>query len=544
MDRKQCCVSLSVQPSRGQMDEKFIVLIQNAPPGFQLTVHAFHQCEDKFKWEAFGHYTADATGTVNVSEDLSLGGTYLGVEPMGLLWSLTPVPGSKPGLMIRKLNVQTPMEVTISVYQDHQTEGFVDLVSLASVLVERWHMAPGIRRIPITEDGLSATLFLPPGPGPFPGILDLLGSGGMLLEYRSALFACHGFASLALDYLTNKVSIETGNFVDNKYFESAYNVLQQHPQVLGSRIAMVGLSLGCAITFKMAVYSDVFKPPDFIIYTPGKLSFSSSIPPTLRAMLNTGKTRVNEENQIIFRDLLLPITTDTSFKADVGRLQCPLLLVVGEDDQNWPAYESAMDIKEMMEGAGNSHLLTVLSYPNTGHIIEPPFTPHTRASNFMFAASRHKSTCLWGGEKVAHSHAQEDAWRKMLLFLRKNLWAMPELHGYKVVMGPSGAPLGLTWVNQVQHISVMTRLSRRTCTDHLRALSALAVLRVIASSFPLLQWIETLDPRVYIHADDLTEISADLPHGVLSRPVYPSAEDLPESPRTCLSVLSYINKLP
>lgn len=28
----------------------------------------------------------------------------------------------------------------------------------------------------------------------------------------------------------------------------------------------------------------------------------------------------------------------------VGRLQCPLLLVVGEDDQMWPAYESAQDV--------------------------------------------------------------------------------------------------------------------------------------------------------------------------------------------------------
>lgn len=28
----------------------------------------------------------------------------------------------------------------------------------------------------------------------------------------------------------------------------------------------------------------------------------------------------------------------------VGRLQCPLMLVVGEDDQNWPAHESAMDV--------------------------------------------------------------------------------------------------------------------------------------------------------------------------------------------------------
>lgn len=65
MDMKQCCVKLSVQPSRGLMDEKFIVLVQNAPPGFQLTVHALHHCEDGHSWEAFGHYTTDATGTVN-----------------------------------------------------------------------------------------------------------------------------------------------------------------------------------------------------------------------------------------------------------------------------------------------------------------------------------------------------------------------------------------------------------------------------------------------------------------------------------------------
>lgn len=61
------------------------------------------------------------------------------------------------------MNVEVPMEVTISVYKGHQTEGFVDQVPLSSVLVERWYVAPGVRRIPITEDGLSATLFLPTG---------------------------------------------------------------------------------------------------------------------------------------------------------------------------------------------------------------------------------------------------------------------------------------------------------------------------------------------------------------------------------------------
>ncbi|XP_045892687.1 peroxisomal succinyl-coenzyme A thioesterase-like [Micropterus dolomieu] len=424
MDRKQFCVNLSVQPTRGLVDEKFIVTVQNVPSGFQLTVHALHHCEDGNTWEAFGHYTANAIGTVKISEDPSLGGTYSGVEPMGLLWSLRPFPGSKPGLRLRKVNVQTPMEVTISVYQGHQTEGFMDQVPLASVVVERWYMAPGVRRIPITEGGLTATLFLPSGPGPFPGLLDLWGGGGKLVEYRAALLASHGFASLALDYLTPKITMETGKMVDNQYFETAYRVLEQHPQVLSSRIAMMGLSFGTSITLKMAAYSQVIKLRCAVCISG---SHVQPIDGSVEQMMtyfkeNAGKTRINEENEMIWRDLLLPIPTDPTLKVDVGRLQCPLLLVVGEDDQNWPTYESAQDIRKMMESAGNSHLLTLLSYPNTGHLIEPPYTPHFRASAFRSVDIREKVMALWGGETVAHSRAQEDAWRKTLVFLRENLY--------------------------------------------------------------------------------------------------------------------------
>lgn len=33
-----------------------------------------------------------------VAKDASIGGSYDGVEPMGLLWSMKPIPGSRPGL--------------------------------------------------------------------------------------------------------------------------------------------------------------------------------------------------------------------------------------------------------------------------------------------------------------------------------------------------------------------------------------------------------------------------------------------------------------
>ncbi|KAM7397318.1 hypothetical protein PAMP_020302 [Pampus punctatissimus] len=325
---------------------------------------------------------------------------------------------------MRKLDVQIPMEITISVYQGRQTEGFITQAPLASVLVERLYMAPGVRRVPVTEGGLTATLFLPSGPGPFPGLLDLWGGGGKLVEYRAALLASHGFASMALDYLTPKISLETGKMVDNQYFETAYRVLQQHPQVLGSSIGMLGLSFGTSVTLKMAAYSEVVKLRCAVCISGSHVQpVDGSIQEILMFFKeNAEKTRFNEENHVIWRDLLLPIPTDPALKVDVGRVQCPVMLVVGEDDQNWPAYESAQDIKEMMERAGNSHLLTILSYPNAGHLIEPPYTPHTRVSLFRTVIKHQMLMALWGGDTVPHSRAQEDAWRKTLAFLREHLY--------------------------------------------------------------------------------------------------------------------------
>ncbi|XP_054631632.1 peroxisomal succinyl-coenzyme A thioesterase-like isoform X2 [Dunckerocampus dactyliophorus] len=397
MEVKRRAVKLSVHPSRGLVDEKFVIVVQSAPPGIQLTVHAFHRCEDGHGWEAFAHYVSDASGSVNVLQDASMGGTYSGVEQMGLLWSLRPVPGSKPGLRLRKMNVQTPMEFTISVHRGYRTEGFLDQVALASQVVERWYMAPGVRRIPVTKDGLSATLFLPSGPGPFPGVLDLWGGGGSLVEFRSALLSSHGFASLALDYLSPRISQETGKMVDDSYFEKALRVLQRHPQVVSSRTALVGLCLGSSFCLKMAADPSSMKPRCLVC-----VSATHVIPsPTTFDYRNqaSGKCRRNEDNEVISRDVLLPLPTDPALK---------------------------VDMKEMMERAGNSHLLTVVSYPHAGHLIEPPYSPHTRASFFRSIMAGQKSAftfkALWGGQMAGHSHAQEDAWKKTLDFLWEHLY--------------------------------------------------------------------------------------------------------------------------
>ncbi|XP_076731798.1 acyl-coenzyme A thioesterase 1 isoform X1 [Maylandia zebra] len=414
---------LSVTPSRALVDEKFKVLVENLPPGYPVTVRSLHNSEDKHDWEAYGHYVSDHSGVVSVSEDLSYGGTYTGKEPMGLLWSMRPVPGSRPGLRLRKMNVCTPMLVTISVHSGH--EGFRDQAPLASVLTERWYMAPGIQRITNNEQGVQGTLFIPPGPGPFPGLLDMWGGGGGLLEYRAALLASHGYVSLALDYLGFDQESEN---LELKYFETAFNIIKDHPQVMSDRVGIFGLSLGSLVAVTLAAYSTIIKPCCIVCissnhYYPAQGSTVASRFEGVTRQLY--KARVNEDNQVIWKDVGLEFITDPSNIAEVGRINCPTLLVNGCDDQNWPTVETAEDVARLMREAGKEHLLSRLAYPDTGHLIEPPFSPHFRATTFVIHSSKEKVLLLWGGKTKPHSDAQEDSWRKILSFLQFHLYCGP-----------------------------------------------------------------------------------------------------------------------
>ncbi|KAF5907507.1 acyl-coenzyme A thioesterase 4-like, partial [Clarias magur] len=386
------CPLLSVRPLRCMVDEKFEVRVQGLLPGARVTLHALLQSEDGDFWEGFGHYVSDKAGKVSVSEDASLGGSYDGVEAMGLLWSMKPIPGSRTGLRFRKKDVNTPLDVHISVYENHLSKGFREKPPMASVVVQRWYISPGIKRVEVTENDLKAVLFIPPGPGPFPAVLDLWGGGGGLVEYRSALLASRGYVTLVLEYIGLLDCSGKPYQVDNEYFEAAYSVLAQHPQVCPERIAMLGLSFGVSVTLGMAAYSSVIKPRCVVCVSGSHIMPVNGTLADVFAEIskNYGNTRYDEEKRIIWRDLLLPVPDDPSKKVEMGRILCPILLIVGEDDQNWSASESAEDMKQMMEQAGNSHLLTTLSYPGAGHLIEPPYSPHCRASNYMLIGTRKK----------------------------------------------------------------------------------------------------------------------------------------------------------
>uniref|UniRef100_A0A3Q2ZJS8 Acyl-coenzyme A thioesterase 4-like n=1 Tax=Hippocampus comes TaxID=109280 RepID=A0A3Q2ZJS8_HIPCM len=375
---------LTVTPARGLVDDPICIKAGFMPPNHPVTLCAQMRSENGDLWEAFGHYNTSADGTVNLARDHSVGGSYLGCEPMGLFWALQPGPGERDGLRLRKKNVKIPLIVDISLLEGHVTPRERENSELAVATTERWYMAPGVQRIDIRQNGVVGTLFLPPGPGRFPAVLDLWGMGGGLVEYRSSLAASRGFASFSIAYMEHKdLTVQ----LDIDSSDKAINILREHPQICGDRIGIIGLCYGVYLTLRTATLSDV----------------------------NVRRTVVYSIPYLKVWKLLLELAKSNMYM-NIENLACPLLYILGEDDQNFPSTEN---IEDILKTAGKSHLYTCLSYPGAGHLIEPPYTPHSRMS--VWRIKPEKMLALWGGHTAPHAAAQEDAWKEILKFLDKNL---------------------------------------------------------------------------------------------------------------------------
>ena len=120
-------------------------------------------------FESHAHYIADKDGRVDVCRDLSLGGSYSGVEPMGLLWSMKPAPGQNKRLRLLKRDVTKPYNVVVNCFDGHVTPHETPLQPLTSAAFQKWYMAKGVERIVLKNKRFRGTLFIPPGDGPFPG---------------------------------------------------------------------------------------------------------------------------------------------------------------------------------------------------------------------------------------------------------------------------------------------------------------------------------------------------------------------------------------
>ncbi|XP_078515787.1 acyl-coenzyme A thioesterase 1-like [Lissotriton helveticus] len=407
-------VSVLIAPSaKCLFDDPVRVSVSGLSPLQEVTLRASLTDETGVPFRSSAQYRADSSGELDLTSSPALGGSYTGVEPMGLVWSLLP---ETPHRRLLKRDVLTPFFVDFEVYEGHDPPGQL----LAQVTNERSFLGEGVQRVPVREGKVRATLFQPPGPGPFPGIIDIYGTGGGLPEYRASLLASRGFATLALAYYGYEDLPKQMKEFHLEYFEDAVNYMLRHPQVKGPGIGLLGHSKGGDLVLTMA-------------------SLLEGI--TAAATINGGITTVGAA--LHYKDLVLPpIGTDEKritlpqpgIANVVNCLDDPLapenrkslipvekaegkfLFIVGEDDQNWKSEFMANAAADIVEAHGKERPEVVV-YPGAGHYIEPPYFPMCAASMHLFVGM----PVVWGGEPGAHSRAQEGAWKKIQAFFRKHL---------------------------------------------------------------------------------------------------------------------------
>ncbi|XP_034276119.2 bile acid-CoA:amino acid N-acyltransferase isoform X2 [Pantherophis guttatus] len=413
-------VHLSVTPEVSLADSPVKIYASGLAPSQLVTLYASLTDERGIKFAARAFYQANQNGEVDVAQVSALGGNYTGVWPMGLFYTLK---AEKMFHRLLKRDVTgSPFYVQISLFDS--TVMLPIHEPLATCTVERWYAAPGVERIPIKSGRVRGALFLPPGPGPFPGLIDLFGGAGGLIEFRAGLLASKGFAVLALAFFGYDDLPQTLEVIDLEYFEEASRLLLKNPKVKGPKIGVIGLSKGAEVALAMGTFLEEIAA----------------------AVCINGATSMNGA-PLHFRDInipAVPYSADAILINEVGlmssvnvmgdpldsvhevsaipveKAQGHILLVVGEADQSLNSKMFAEVALGRAKKYGRTNCI-LLPYPGAGHMIEPPGSPIC----FISSIRGSPIPTVWGGEMKPHAKAEEHFWKEVLKFF--------ELH-----LGPAG----------------------------------------------------------------------------------------------------------
>lgn len=150
-------VRLRLLPSaRCLFDEPIQVKVAGLKSKQVVTMRARSTDEKGVVYSSSATYRADGNGEVDLERDPSLSGSYVGVEPMGLLWSMKAEALHKRFLKMSSLN---PHVVKFSVHEEEEGEGRM----LAEATNERFLIGDGVSRLPVKEGNIRGVLFTPPG---------------------------------------------------------------------------------------------------------------------------------------------------------------------------------------------------------------------------------------------------------------------------------------------------------------------------------------------------------------------------------------------
>lgn len=354
-------------------DEPVHLRVTGLRPGEQVEISAVARDYQSAEWRSHASFAADDAGMVDLERDAPTGGSYQGVDGMGLFWSMDPpAPASadESGYLPLFPEVSPSYDVTIRAEPRDS--------AAATLILHRGWLTTGVThaRLELGPDKVIGDVFRPAGAVPVkPGVLLVGGSeGGISTKYRAALLASRGIPALALGYFAMDGLPAELRDIPIEYFAAAARTLPQPVRVIGfSRGSEAALLLS-------ALYPDLVHGT--VVYAPADHVWAA-FPPPGNAWTYRGR----------------PVTT-IAFEQITG----PVLAIAGTDDQLWPAAVAAVTVARATSGQsilcdGAGHGVSGLPYLAAGVAPRHPVTGQT---------------VELGGSRPANAAGQVTGWTRTL----------------------------------------------------------------------------------------------------------------------------------
>jgi pimeloyl-ACP methyl ester carboxylesterase len=287
--------------------------------------------------------------------------------------------------------------------------------------------------IVLAESGLVGELYMPPG-APRVCVIALSGSGGGLSHRPTAVaIAQAGFPALALAYFGHANLPRRLANIPLEYFARVVEWIRAQPALADAQLVVMGTSRGAELALQLASMYETFAA--CIATSPSSVRWGGvgqDVPawifggeplPRMQHRPDAPAPRDIEwegQRYHVHRDGFLHDLADAAAAEAaaiaVERIAGHVLLFAGEADDLWPsALFAERIVTRMRQRVGSEHTVTVVTYPDVGHVIPLPGEPPVLRVRIPGAPVG----MSYGGDVSATMHAAPDRFSRIVGLLGK-----------------------------------------------------------------------------------------------------------------------------
>lgn len=391
----------------------FSIRVDGAPPMGTVTLITRVQ-----RLTASAVFRASAQGVVDTATDAPVRGSYAGVDPDGLLWSMGPAASA------------------FSNDFDVGVEADVEGGELVSARLARPGMGTGTTRSAVTAGALPGLFFAFPSSERRPAVLVLGGSECSLdrTAFTSAWLTTAGYHALAVDYcqqgIIRRVPLES--------LVGALDWLARQPGVDGARLAVMGGSRGGELALQLGAIEPRLSAVIAVVPSPWRWSDTDDgtttawtlggmdlpVMPDAPNAMGTVEALPGGGSGLrltpVFEAALAAATPaqKTAAAIDIARTSASILMVGGRDDGVWPSCRFIDDAWTSLSAANHqaTHPLDRREcFEGAGHSLGPP--GWSSMTGYAFFDPALGTSLILGGTPQGRgraSRAFDDAWREFL----------------------------------------------------------------------------------------------------------------------------------